>query len=124
MTDEYETARMLYFPRVPTSMADRVVTLRGYIKEARPGRHIGVCLTLNLVVEGPTQDEALVKLRDLIQAYLEDAIEDGELDSFVPRRAPLAFYVDYWRCRFASLRNPLHAFLAFREARPLHMAHA
>lgn len=81
----------------------RTITLRGYVIEREPDRHIGVCLTLNLVVEGPSQDEATRKLHELTTAYLQDAFEKRELHQFVPRRAPLSFYGEYCLLRVRTL---------------------
>jgi hypothetical protein len=102
---------------------ERTYTFYGYIKEADEQRYVGVCLTLNLVVEAPSQRQALDKLQTLIEAYFEDAAEQNELDKFMPRRAPFSFYAEYWAFR---VRGWTHAmpkpFFTFSEARriPLH----
>lgn len=100
---------------------ERTIVLRGYFKELPTGKHLGVCLTLNLVVEADSFERARRKLNDLIAAYLRDAIEHHEVDRFVPRRAPLSFYADYWIHRPATLL--LHAyrprFYDFKERRTL-----
>ena len=102
----------------------RCIVLRGYIKEAGPGLYVGVCLTLNLVVQAPSQSDALSKLGSLIGAYLEDAVENNEFEQFVPRRAPLHFYVEYWCARLVSMLRMLHrGFFVFKENR-LIPAHA
>lgn len=77
----------------------RQVTLRCYSRPLAGDRYLAVCLTLNLVTEGGTQRESIHKLHALIKAYLSDAIEDNEFDEFVPRRAPIRFYVEYAGCR-------------------------
>jgi len=101
----------------------KTVSLRGYIKEAAPNRFVGVCLTLNLVVEGQTQTEAIRKLLDVIQVYVDDAVQNNELEHFVPRRAPTSFYVEYWGFRAVGWMHAVKTpFFAFRESRriPLH----
>jgi hypothetical protein len=99
----------------------RAIVLRGYVKEAGSRRYVGVCLTLNLVVEGGSQDEALCKLRDLIEAYLQDALEHDEFDAFVPRRAPWHFYAEYTLGRaVTAIRSFRHSFLTFKDVRPAH----
>jgi hypothetical protein len=104
--------------------ARRIIALRGYVKEVAPGRHVGVCLTLNLVVEASSQREALKQLHGLIGAYLEDALQNNELDAFVPRRAPARFYVEYWVGRIASrLHAVRQGFKAFKDCHTL-PAHA
>jgi hypothetical protein len=92
----------------------RRIVLRGYVKDTENGRHVAVCLTLNLVVEGRSRREALTRLHNLIRAYLQDAVSEGELEQWVPRRAPLYFYVEYVLGRIVNsvlaLRPSVHTF--------------
>jgi hypothetical protein len=78
-----------------------IITLRGYGRRLPDGRHVAVCLTLNLVTQGSTQREALSRLHALIKAYVKDAIDNHELNEFVPRRAPFRFYLEYAYCYVA-----------------------
>jgi len=91
------------------------------------GRHVAVCLTLNLVAEGATQREAIHKLHALIRAYLEDAIEHQEFHEFVPRRAPLRFYGEYATCKLfhalAGILSIPSKSCAFKDHHPI-QAHA
>ncbi len=101
-------------------LQERTVMLRGYFKELPSGKHLGVCLTLNLVVEADTLEQARGKLQNLVTAYLQDATENNELDQFVPRRAPFSFYADYWLHRpVALLRTFGPRFYAFKDRRTL-----
>jgi hypothetical protein len=94
--------------------------LRGYVRETAPGRHVGVCLTLNLVVVASSQRQALHQLHELIKAYLQDAIANAELEHFVPRRAPARFYVEYWVWRvIARVRALQCKFRAFKDHHPI-----
>ena len=96
----------------------RILVLHGYVKQADARRFVGVCLTLNLVVEAPSLDDAKAKLDALIVAYLADAIEQDEFNAFVPRRAPFGRYLEYGWLR---IENGLHAlrtpFYVFTETR-------
>jgi hypothetical protein len=84
------------------------------------GRHLGVCLTLNLVVEATNQRQALRDLHALIDAYLQDAINNDELEQFAPRRAPARFYVEYWAWRvLGQMRALQRSFKAFKDQHPL-----
>lgn len=97
--------------------------LRGYFKELPSGKHLGVCLTLNLVVEAESLEDARRKLYGLMAAYLQDAIENGEVEQFVPRRAPLSFYLDYLIHRPVGLLHTPGRFYDFKDPRKL-VAHA
>lgn len=100
--------------------APRVIELRGYVRELAPGRYLGVCLTLNLVVEATTPRKALKQLHGLIEAYLQDALENHELDAFVPRRAPTRFYAEYWIGRLVGRMTALRrSFRAFKDQHTL-----
>lgn len=94
--------------------------LRGYVKERPDGRYIGVCLRPNLVVEAESQNAALDKLRALVEEYMQDAIEDDQLDHFMSQHAPAKFYLEYYADRLKALTHLLRVpFLAFSETRPL-----
>lgn len=98
----------------------QTIELRGYVRELAPGRHLGVCLTLNLMVEASSQPQALHELYDLIEAYLQDAIKNDELEQFAPRRAPARFYVEYWVGRMIGQIHALQrSFKAFKDQHPL-----
>ena len=98
----------------------RTIELRGYVREVAHGRHLGVCLTLNLVVEATNQRQALRDLHALIDAYLQDAIHHNELEQFAPRRAPARFYVEYWVGRVMSRVHALQrGFKAFKDHHPI-----
>jgi len=80
--------------------------------------YVAVCLTLNLVTEGVSKKEALDKLMALCEAYLKDAIADGGIDTWVPRRAPAKLYAEYALGRFLLFLHLLHRpFMVFSEAR-------
>ncbi len=115
--------------RIITHMAhvsrehERSVTLRGYFRQLPSGQYLGVCLTLNLVVRADTLDGAKEKLSSLMNAYIHDAFKNNEVDAFVPRRAPLSFYVYYWMHRpVAALHTVLRTvgrFSQFKDRRSL-----
>lgn len=80
---------------------DSPYLLRGYVRRLIGGKWLGVCLTLNLVVEADSREGAKDKLEQLIDAYVNDAIENDEVDAFIPRRAPVSFYVEYFLLRLS-----------------------
>src|SRR4030095_13947042 len=107
-------------PERSPSKLDQPYRVRGYIRRLRNGKYLGVCLTLHLVVEAETQAAARAKLEDLIDAYVDDAIENDEVDAFIPRRAPLSFYGEYWRLRLQSLLHRIgDPFTILNEVRTL-----
>jgi predicted RNase H-like HicB family nuclease len=100
----------------------RTFDLRCYVKGRPSGRFVAVCLKPNLVVEGSTQIEARQKLDQLLDAYIEEAGKDGQLEHFMAQRAPLHFYVEYWLGRLKRSASTLdHSFTTFNETkRPQH----
>ncbi len=79
----------------------RVIKLIGYIKQEKENRYFGIYLTLNLHVYGKSSKETLDKLNKLVKWYIKDAVHNKEIKEFIPRRAPLSLYLEYYRIRFA-----------------------
>lgn len=105
----------------------RTVSLRGYTKRLPNGRYVSVCVTLNLVAEGPSATEARANLDALENAYLLDAAKNDEWDEFVPRRAPLEFYAEYalaWFLRIFRGININTQFSVFKDTSRPFRAHA
>lgn len=100
------------------------ITLKGYIRQAEDGSYVGICLTLNLPVKARSLEEADAKLRGLIRAYLEDVAHHGNVKDFVPRRAPLSYYLEYHRLRFLARFDRISNFRLFVESAPIYQAHA
>lgn len=103
--------------KASNSEAVPTLVLRGYAKCVGPDEWVAVCLTVNLVTTGKTAKESLNRLGTLIDAYLTDAAEAGELDKWYPRRAPLPFYVEYFKGKcLLTLHRAKHPFKIFSEA--------
>jgi len=107
----------------PNMAPKKSLVLKGYIRAAENGQFEGVCLNLNLVVRGRTLEDTDKKLLDLIIAYLDDAQKDGTWDDLVPRRAPLSYYVEYYRLKVSSHFRSLVDFKLFVRSAPF-SAHA
>lgn len=94
--------------------------LRGYAKCISEDEWVAVCLTLNLVAQGRTKREAMNKLSTLCEEYVCDALRNNELDKWIPRRAPLHFYIEYWMSQCAMMvhkaKRPL---VTFSEAKQI-----
>lgn len=102
----------------PSMAPKKSLVLKGYIRAAENGQFEGVCLNLNLVVRGRTLEDTDKKLLDLIIAYLDDAQKDGTWDDLVPRRAPLSYYVQYYRLKVLSHFRSLVDFKLFVRSAP------
>lgn len=96
------------------------LVIRGYIKQVSDHEFVGVCLTLNLVVQGESQEATRDKLFALVDAYVADASEAGELHEWVPRRAPFSFYLEWWMFRLGALLHRIRdsSFYCFKAIRP------
>ncbi len=107
----------------PKMAPKRSLVLKGYIRATENGQFEGVCLNLNLVVRGRTLEDTDKNLLDLIVAYLDDAQKDGTWNDLVPRRAPLSYYVEYYRLKVLSHFRSLVDFKLFVRSAPC-SAHA
>jgi hypothetical protein len=80
----------------------REIALKGFIKKAETGPYFNaMCLDLNLAVRGKSLQDAESRLRELIDAYLQDALRSG-WDAMVPRRAPASYYAEYYILRIKA----------------------
>jgi hypothetical protein len=101
----------------------RPLVIKGYIRKVG-NVYQGVCLTLDLSVEGKSLDETSQKLHTLIVEYLRDAQEDGTWSEFVPRRAPASYYLTYYGYLFLAAVNAVKDFSSFVESAPVCASHA
>lgn len=101
----------------------RPLIIKGYIRKVGD-TYQGVCLTLDLAVEGNNLEETYQKLQVLIVAYLQDAQEDGTWDQFVPRHAPISHYAAYYGYSLLAAVNAITDFSTFIESAPVCAAHA
>ena len=99
----------------PLTRTPLTFTLRCYVAKRAESRYVGVCLRPNLVVEARSQDAAMRELEVLIDAYIESATSDAQVDHFMSQRAPLRFYVEYWMPK--GLRALNSAIRKFTETR-------
>jgi hypothetical protein len=98
--------------------------LKGYIRKDKDGQYKGICLTLNLAVRGRSLEETETKLLQLIVAYMTDAHVSGTLKELIPRRAPVSYYLEYYRLRVLSHFLSLTDFKLFVRSAPECTAHA
>ena len=91
------------------------IRLHGFSKRVADGRYIAVYLQPYLVVQGHSHREARTKLDALLQAYLEDATQDGRLHAALERRAPLSYRLEVWLSRLVHLLRRSHTVESIRK---------
>ena len=52
-----------------------------------------ICLELNVASQGKTIKEAKKNLQEAVELYLEDVIESGDEQDFIPRPAPIEEWI-------------------------------
>jgi len=63
-----------------------------YLLSGTDRRYVAHCLDLDIVATGPSQENALDKLDDLVKAHIEVALATGQLEN-LSTKAPSS----YWR---------------------------
>jgi hypothetical protein len=90
---------------------------------SKPGKFLGVCTGPYLVVEGDSLDATCQKLRALLEATLNDAVKDGDLEKVLSQKAPVSRRVEYYALvvmiRFHQVRSAM-AVTEAREFTPVH----
>ena len=81
---------------MPTSTRGTPLLLKGYIEQVGPEDFFAICLTLNVCTRGTSLADAEQSLVEAVELYLADAVKDGALSQWVPRRAPLYHHMRYW----------------------------
>lgn len=90
---------------------------------SKPGKFLGVCTGPYLVVEGNSLDETCQKLRALLEATLDDACKDGDLEQLLSQKAPLSRRLEYFGLVVALAFHQVRSAMAVTEDReftPLH----
>ena len=54
-----------------------------------------ICLELNVASQGKTIKEAKKNLQEAVELYLEDVIESGDEQDFIPRPAPMEEWIKF-----------------------------
>jgi len=55
-----------------------------------------LCLELDVASQGETVEEAKANLQEAIELYLEEVYESGLEEEFIPRPAPMEYWVRYF----------------------------
>lgn len=76
----------------------------------REGRqYSALCLELNIASQGKTVKEAENNIKEAIELYLEDVYDAGDENDFIPRPAPVAEWLKYFKQEADYLKGKLRA---------------
>jgi predicted RNase H-like HicB family nuclease len=64
-----------------------------------------ICLELNVASQGETIEEARKNLQEAVELYLEDVIESGDEQDFIPRPAPIEEWLKFFDAEAKSIIN-------------------
>ena len=64
--------------------------------EKEDNLYSAICLELNVASQGETVEEAKKNLQEAVELYLEDVIESGEEQDFIPRPAPMEEWIKFF----------------------------
>jgi len=89
------------------------------------GMWTALCLDFNIAAEAETPEQLKVKMHDMIESYIETALDtddNGSVASLMLRRAPLRDWIVYYAlCVISGLRN-LPGKIFFKQIIPFHLA--
>ena len=78
--------------------------------EKENGLYSAVCLELDVASQGKTVEEAKKNLQGAIELYLEDVIHSNEEKDFIPRPAPRAEWIKFFKAEAKALGKKLKNF--------------
>ncbi len=85
------------------------LTLHNII-EKENGLYSALCLELDVASQGKTVQEARKNLHEAVELYLEEVIESGEEKNFIPRPAPRAEWIKFFKAEAKALGKKLKDF--------------
>ena len=97
---------------------DKLV-LHGLI-EKENGLYSALCLELDVASQGKNVEEAKKNLQEAVEVYLEDVLESKEENDFLPRPAPRAEWIKFFKAEAKALgkrlkNSRLHKHLKFED---------
>lgn len=99
-------APMIAVPVLTCAHCGEGVPLRCFTYSPRPNQYIAECIDLDLLSQGNTLEEAIGKLQEAMQSYLEAAFDGESTKGLVLRPSPLShrlrYYLHTLRCRIAA----------------------
>jgi hypothetical protein len=76
-----------------------------------PGRWIGECIDLDIIVEAKTSEQAQRELNDAVFGYLKVVFSSDDVKGLIPRPSPLGHRILYrLNCLRAALTNSRETF--------------
>ena len=78
--------------------------------EKENGLYSALCLELDVASQGRTIAEAKKNLQEAVEVYLEDVVECKEEKDFIPRPAPRAEWLKFFRAESKILADKLRKF--------------
>lgn len=102
----------------------RRIHFRGYTRPTVRGTVLAECIDLDILVEADTADEAMRKMRDALQGYLEVAFASDNCEQLLSRRSPLSSFALFWAIHLSlrAHRASRTAFASFELERPAQAA--
>lgn len=78
------------------------ITLHSIIEKEK-SLYSALCLELDVASQGRTVAEAKKNLKDAVAVYLEDVFQSGEAEDFIPRPAPRAEWLKFFKAEAKTL---------------------
>ena len=82
------------------------LTLHNII-EKENSLYSALCLELDVASQGKTIEEAKKNLQEAVEVYLEDVIQSDEGKDFIPRPAPRAEWIKFFKAKVKALGKKL-----------------
>lgn len=82
------------------------ITLHSIIEKEK-SLYSALCLELDVASQGRTIEEAKKNLKEAVAVYLEDVLQSGEAESFIPRPAPRAEWIKFFKAEAKALGKKL-----------------
>lgn len=93
---------MIFVPRLVCKGCAGQLDIKCQIYNTR-GIYYAECLTLDLLSQGATEDEAVRRLQITMFSYVATAAREGaSVQGLIPRRAPLSSWIRYYAHLFAA----------------------
>lgn len=77
------------------------------IIEKEKNLYSALCLELDVASQGRTVEEAKKNLKEAVAVYLEDVLQSGEAKDFIPRPAPRAEWIKFFKAEAKALGKKL-----------------
>lgn len=78
------------------------ITLHSIIEKEKK-IYSALCLELDVASQGKTAEEAKKNLKEAVAVYLQDVLHAGEAKNFIPRPAPRAEWIKFFKAEAKAL---------------------